>query len=33
MATKLALELRLSGALEPREFNPFDELVRPRAGA
>ena len=26
-ATKLAVELRLSGGLEPLEFNPFDELA------
>ena len=32
MATKLAVELRLAGALEPFEFDEFDELARRRGG-
>jgi hypothetical protein len=31
-ATRLAVELRLSGALEPLEVNEFDELARRRGG-
>lgn len=31
VATRLAIELRLSGALEPLEFNEFDELARRRS--
>ena len=31
VATRLAVELRLSGALEPLEFNEFDELARRRS--
>ncbi len=30
--TKLALELRLLGGLEPLEFNEFDELASRRSG-